>query len=106
MSNLGSILLMAQGSGGQQSSYMSFLPMILIFIVIYFFMIRPQQKKQKELATYRSSVKSGDKIITTGGIYGKIVSLQDNTVIIEVEDRTKIKIDRSAIVKDMTDIAK
>lgn len=105
MSNLGNILLMAQGSG-QQSSYMSFLPMILIFIVIYFFMIRPQQKKQKELATYRSSVKSGDKIITTGGIYGKIVSLQDNTVIIEVEDRTKIKIDRSAIVKDMTDIAK
>lgn len=105
MSNIGNVLLMAQG-GGQQNSLWSFIPMILIFVVIYFFMIRPQQKKQKELTVYRDAIQSGDKIITTGGIYGKVVSLKDTTVIIEVEDRTKIKIDKSAILKDMTDVAK
>ncbi|MGE5395534.1 MAG: preprotein translocase subunit YajC [Candidatus Saccharibacteria bacterium] len=98
-------LLMAGPAGGAEPNpLMSFLPMILIIVVFYFFMIRPQMKRQKELNNFRNSLAKGDKVITTGGIYGKIVDLKDNTVLLQVDDNVKIKVDKSAIVKDMTDI--
>ncbi len=100
-------LLMAQpASGGAPANpIMTFLPLVLIIVVFYFFMIRPQMKKQKEVAAFRNSLAKGDKVITTGGIYGKIVEMKDNTVLLQVDDNVKIKVDKSAIVRDMTDVS-
>jgi preprotein translocase subunit YajC len=98
-------LLMAGSAGGAEANpLMSFLPMILIIVVFYFFMIRPQMKRQKELNAFRNSLAKGDKVVTTGGIYGKIVDIKDNTILLQVDDNVKIKVDKSAVVKDMTDV--
>lgn len=91
-------------NGAEANPFMTFLPMILIIVVFYFFMIRPQMKRQKELAAFRNSIAKGDKVVTTGGIYGKIVDIKDNTVLLQVDDNVKIRVDKSAIVKDMTDV--
>jgi preprotein translocase subunit YajC len=87
-----------------QNPLMSFLPLLLIIVVFYFFMIRPQMKRQKELKNFRESLKKGDKIITSGGIYGRIVEMQDTTVFIEVDTNVKIKVDKAALLKDPSDI--
>ena len=81
-----------------------FIPMLLIVFVFWFFMIRPQMKRQKELKKYRDELKKGDKVMTTGGIFGKIVEINDFTVIIEVESQARLKVSKEAIVKDMTDV--
>jgi preprotein translocase subunit YajC len=93
------ILLQAQQGGSIQSLIM----FGLIFVVIYFFMIRPQVKRQRELKKFREALKKGDKIITIGGLHGKITELNDTTAIIEVEEGAKIKIERSAIAMDNAD---
>ncbi|MDR0714142.1 MAG: preprotein translocase subunit YajC [Bacteroidales bacterium] len=80
-------------------------PLLLIIVVFYFFMIRPQMKKQKALKNYRSSLQKGDKVITTGGIYGKISSVGDNTVDVEIANGLTIKIDKYAILQDSSDLA-
>lgn len=98
------LLMAPPANGAEANPLMSFLPMILIIVVFYFFMIRPQMKRQKELAAFRNSIAKGDKVVTTGGIYGKIVDIKDNTVLLQVDDNVKIRVDKSAIVKDMTDV--
>lgn len=103
MSNLLYVLLMGQPTEGQ-NPLMSFLPLLLIIVVFYFFMIRPQMKKQKDLRKYREALQKGDKVVTTGGIYGKINAIKDNHIIVEIDDNVKIKIDKSAILKDSSDI--
>jgi preprotein translocase subunit YajC len=98
-------LLMAQPAAqGQQNPLMGFLPLILIIVVFYFFMIRPQMKRQKELKAFRESLAKGDKVVTTGGIYGKIVEVKDNYVLLEVDDNVKIRVDKAAVIKDMSDV--
>ncbi len=97
------LLLLAQpGQGGFGTIW----PFLLILVVFWFFMIRPQMKKQKELRKFREELKKGDKIVTTGGIYGKIAEIQDNTIIMEVENNGRLKVDKAAIIKDMTDVSK
>lgn len=91
--------------GAEANPIMTFLPLILIIVVFYFFMIRPQMKKQKELAAFRNSIAKGDKVVTTGGIYGKVVEIKDTVVLLQVDDNVKIRVDKAAIVKDMNDIA-
>ncbi len=86
------------GQGWQQ-----FLPLILIVVVFYFFMIRPQMKRQKELKNFRESLKKGDKVVTTGGIYGKVLEMGDYYIMMEVEGQNRLKVDKSAVIKDMTD---
>ncbi len=78
--------------------------MVLIIGVTYFFMIRPQQKKQKEINQFRESLKKGDKIVTIGGIYGVVVEIKETYLLIEVDSNVKIRVDKSSIVKDITDI--
>ncbi|MCK5169678.1 MAG: preprotein translocase subunit YajC, partial [Bacteroidales bacterium] len=73
--------------------------------VFYFFMIRPQMKRQKDLKKYRAALQKGDKVVTTGGIYGKINAIKDNHIIVEVDENVKLKIDKSAILKDSSDIS-
>jgi preprotein translocase subunit YajC len=104
MSNLLYILIMAPASENQ-SPFMTLLPLILIVLVFYFFMIRPQMKKQKDLRTFRESIKKGDRIVTTGGIYGKIVDTKENIIVVDVGDNIRLKIDKSAILKDPSDLA-
>lgn len=74
-----------------------FLPMLLIIVVFYFFMIRPQMKKAKDHKKYVEELKKGDRVITTSGIHGKIVEVGETTFLIEVESGTKIKFEKSSI---------
>ncbi len=103
MENLLFVLLMGP-TQEDQNPLMSLLRLILIVVVFYFFMIRPQMKKQKEIKKFREDLKSGDKIITTGGIYGKVAEIKENVVIIEVEGKMRLKLDKSAIVRDSSEI--
>ena len=77
-----------------------FIPLILIIVVFYFFMIRPQLKKSKEQKKFRENIKVGDKIVTIGGIHGKISEVQDTTFMITVEGGVKLKIEKNAISMD------
>ena len=90
-----------QGSFWQQYSFI--ILMILIFVVMYFFMVRPQQKKQKEIVKWRESLRRGDKIVTVGGIYGTIAEVKDTFLVVEVDNNVRIRVDKSSVVKDITD---
>jgi len=78
-----------------------FLPFVLMFVVIYFFMIRPQQKKVKQEKEFETGLKVGDKIITKSGLHGKISEIAETTVIVETMSG-KLKMERSAISLDLT----
>lgn len=71
--------------------------MVAIFAIMYFFMIRPQQKKQKEIMNFRNNLTVGQEVVTAGGIYGKIKELDVTTVVLEIASGVKIKIDRNSI---------
>ena len=86
----------APASGGA-SGWSSMIMILLIIAIFYFFMIAPQQKKQKKINAFRDNLKNGDKVVTIGGIYGRIREIKDNTVILEVADGVRIKFDKSAI---------
>ena len=92
----------AAGTAGQPNPLMTFMPLILVFVIFYFFMIRPQMKKQKELNNYRNSLKKGDKVVTTGGIYGKVYEVKDNYLTMDVGGDVKLKVDKNAVLKDIT----
>lgn len=79
------------------SSVVNFLPMLLIIVVFYFFMIRPQMKKAKDHKKYVEELKKGDRVITTSGIHGRIVDLNDTTFVVEVESGAKLRFDKSAV---------
>lgn len=99
-------ILMAQPqNGAEPNPLMSFLPLILIVVVFYFFMIRPQMKRQKELRKFRESIQKGDNVVTTGGIYGKVAEIKETTILLQVDEGVKLKVDKSAVVKDMSDVA-
>ncbi|HKJ42567.1 MAG TPA: preprotein translocase subunit YajC [Sunxiuqinia sp.] len=98
-------LLMAPQQGAEGGNPITtFLPLILIIVVFYFFMIRPQMKRQKDLKKFRESLGKGDKVVTTGGIYGKVVEIKDSYVLLQVDDNVKLRVDKSAVVKDMSDV--
>jgi preprotein translocase subunit YajC len=98
------IILMMQPEGSEANPLMSFLPLLLIVVVFYFFMIRPQMKRQKETRLFRESLAKGDKVVTTGGIYGKITEIKETTIILEIAKDIQIKVDKNGIVKDMSDV--
>lgn len=102
MTLLNSILLQADAAGGGWSGMLMIIAMIAIF---YFFMIRPQQKKQKEIRKAREAMKSGDKIVTAGGIYGRIKEVKDTCFIIEIASGVSIKIDKGSVYPTTEDAA-
>jgi len=104
MNSMLSIILMTTPEGGEQNPYSSFIFLALIIVVFYFFMIRPQMKKQKELTNFRKGLQKGDKIITTGGLYGKITDVKEQVLTVEIADGVRIKIDKSAVIKDTADL--
>jgi preprotein translocase subunit YajC len=79
------------GQGGM------FIPMIMIFVVFYFMLIRPQQKKQREMQDWLKQLKKGDEVVTTGGLIGKISGLTDNTVTLELQEKVRVKVLRTHI---------
>ncbi|MFK5951841.1 MAG: preprotein translocase subunit YajC, partial [Desulfobacterium sp.] len=76
--------------GGQAGGLTAFVPLILMFVIFYFLLIRPQQKKAKEHQSMISSLKKGDRIVTSGGVHGTIISLGDTTVSLEIAENVKI----------------
>lgn len=75
----------------------SLLPFLLIILVFYFLILRPQQKRQKERQKLLDSIKKGDKVIISGGIHGVVEGLEDKTALVKIADNTKVKVDRTAI---------
>ena len=94
--NMLTVMLQAQGGGDLSFIFM----MVAIFAIMYFFMIRPQNKKQKEIANFRKNLEVGQSIITAGGIYGKIKEIEDNAVVVEIASGVKIKVDKHSIYAD------
>lgn len=97
------VILMGAPAGGAQGGnpIMQILPLVLIIVVFYFFMIRPQMKKAKDQKKYIEALKKGDKILTIGGIYGKISEMRDDgSIVMEVEDGTKMRISKNAVSQD------
>lgn len=89
--------------GGMMATIVSFAPLILIFVVMYFLMIRPQRKREKQTQEMRSKIEVGDEIVTAGGIVGRVVSIREDSVVLETgSDRSKIRIMRWAIQANNT----
>ncbi|MDR0371606.1 MAG: preprotein translocase subunit YajC [Prevotellaceae bacterium] len=104
--NLLHVLLQAEApaadpkGGGMQMILM----MVLIFAVFYFFMIRPQSKRQKEIKKQREAMKPGDKVITSGGVYGRVREIKEATVDIEIAENVRIRVDKNSVYLSPEDI--
>jgi preprotein translocase subunit YajC len=99
------VLLMGpspNGGGGGSIVNLGFI--VMMIIVFYFFMIRPQMKKAKEQKKFRDNLKKGDKIVTIGGLHGKVSEVQETTIIIETETGIKLKFEKSAVSMDQTTV--
>jgi preprotein translocase subunit YajC len=90
----------SQGAAASGSSqWMSFLPLILLFVVFYFLLIRPQQKRTKQQKQFIENLKKGDDVVTSGGLYGKITGLTDTTVTIEIAEKVRVKVAKNAVAQ-------
>ena len=87
----------ASGAAGQTDTLLTFLPMIAIFVVFYFLLIRPQQKKQKEARAMLDALEKGNEVVTAGGILGRIVKLDEQYVTVEIAPNTQMVVQRGAI---------
>jgi preprotein translocase subunit YajC len=86
------------GAGGEGvGGFGGFIPIILMFVIFYFLLIRPQQKRQKEHRNMIGNLKKGDRIITSGGLHGRITGIDDTTVTLEIADKVRVKVARSNI---------
>lgn len=92
----------AQAQGGGMSMWIM---LILIFVVMWLFMIRPQRKQQKALEEMRRNLQKGDKVVTAGGIYGTVADVDERTVLIKVDGDVKLRVDKSSIQKDSSTTA-
>lgn len=92
-----SIAYAADGAAPQGGGLGAFLPLILIFVIFYFLLIRPQQKRQKQHTTMLEALKAGDDVITSGGIFGKIERVVDGNFILEIASGVKIKVTKNAV---------
>ena len=91
--NTAFVILQAQAGG----DYSFLIVMVAIFAIMYFFMIRPQNKKQKEIMNFRKNLEVGQEVISAGGIYGKVKAIEDNVVVLEIASGVKIRIDKNSI---------
>jgi len=96
------LLMMPPGEGG--NPIVSFAFLAAVFGIMYFFMIRPQQKKMKDQRNFLNELKKGDKVVTNGGIHGKIAKVDENTVLLELDSNTKIRVEKSFISVDFSKV--
>lgn len=99
------VLLQTAGAQGASGGWTMWVMLLLIFVVMWFFMIRPQRKQQKELQKFRESLQKGDKVVTVGGIYGTVVEIKEKSVLIEVDKDVKLRVDKNSLVKDYSEAA-
>ncbi|MDM8552585.1 preprotein translocase subunit YajC [Desulfobacterales bacterium HSG2] len=85
------------GAEGAQGGLGAFVPLILMFVIFYFLLIRPQQKKQKEHQEMIRGLRKGDRVMLNGGIYGRITSLDESTLSVEIADKVRVKVNRSYV---------
>jgi preprotein translocase subunit YajC len=85
------------GGQGQTGGFGALVPLILMFVIFYFLLIRPQQKKQKQHRQMISSLKKGDRVITSGGLHGRVTGLTDTIVTLEIAEKVRVKVARSNI---------
>ena len=97
-------LIALQAAGGNGAGIMNIGLIVILFAVFYFFMIRPQQKKQKEIKKFRDALAKGDKIITAGGIYGKIRNVGTTTFDVEISEGVRITIDKNSVYPSSQEI--
>lgn len=96
------LVLMAPSGAAGGNPIVQFLPFILIIVVFYFFMIRPQSKKAKDQQKFKESLKKGDRVVTIGGIHGRIIDVRDTTMIVEVGTGVKLEVEKSAVSMELT----
>ena len=96
-------LLQAAQAAPQGGGWSMWVMLALIFVVMWFFMIRPQRKQQKELQNFRDALKKGDKVVTIGGIYGTVDEIKEGSVLIIVDRDVKIRVSKNALVKDFAE---
>jgi preprotein translocase subunit YajC len=107
MNILSITLLQASATSGAQPQPAAgggvfWIMIIAMFVIMWFFMIRPQRKQQKELEKFRNGLKRGDKVVTAGGIYGTVDEIKDRTVLIKVDGDVKLRVDKNSLVRDFT----
>lgn len=85
------------GAGGQGGSFGAFLPLILMFAIFYFLLIRPQQRKAKQHKTMLAAVKKGDKVVSAGGLHGVVTGITDDVVTMEIAPKIRVKVSRGSI---------
>lgn len=95
----------AAPQGGATGGWTMWVMLLLIFVVMWFFMIRPQRKQQKELQKFRDGLQKGDKVVTVGGIFGTVVEIKEKSVLIEVDKDVKLRVDKNSLVKDYSEAA-
>lgn len=100
--NLLNVLLMLGGSGGEGSEYSPIFMVLAIVVIFYFFMIRPQSKKAKKEKEFREALQRGQKVITIGGIHGKIADVKETSVVLNLGNDIKIEVEKSAVAIDLT----
>ena len=96
-------ILQAAQTAQQGGGWSMWIMLALIFVVMWFFMIRPQRKQQKELENFRNALQKGDKVVTIGGIFGTVAEIKEDSVLIEVDNGVKIRVSKQALVKDFSD---
>jgi preprotein translocase subunit YajC len=86
-----------EGEGGGGSTLFTLFPILLIFVIFYFLLIRPQQKRQKEHQKMLEAIQKGDRVLTSGGLYGTVVGVKENIVVLKIAENVKIEIAKSAV---------
>ncbi len=85
------------GAGGGSGGFTSFIPLILMFVIFYFLLIRPQQKKTKEHRGMIENLRTGDRIITNGGLHGRITGISETTLTVEIAEKVRVKVNRASV---------
>lgn len=106
MNTILTIMLQSAAAGGSQGGgqWGNIIFIVALVAIFYFFMIRPQSKRQKEIRKFRESLKAGDKVISAGGIHGRIKEVKDDTVILEIADNVRVKVEKASIYASAPDV--
>ena len=97
-------MFLLQAPGQQGNSWSGLLMIVLIFVIFWLFFIRPQNKRAKEQQKFRENLQKGDKVVTIGGIHGKVEEVRENTVLVSVDHNTKIEFEKSAIIPNASQV--
>jgi preprotein translocase subunit YajC len=98
LDDVGNLLVFAMGSSSQQPIWLNFVPFAMVLAILYFLILLPMKKQRKKVEDFQSSLKVNDKVVTTGGIYGVITRVNDNSIQLQIADKVRIELSRNAIV--------